>query len=97
MNTDPPQSLTASRADLVTWWRWRYATLEADNSRLDDLLVRALGESQGYRAAMQAAIDALRELGRRHDRLDEQHRRLREEYRGHRERVLRDDQKGAAA
>ena len=89
----PPSGLTASRADLVIWWRWRFATLEAENARVGDLLVQALGESQGYRAVLQAALDALREQARRHDRLREQHRGLRVEYRSHRARVLRDEQR----
>ncbi len=89
----PPAGLTASRADLVIWWRWRYAVLEADNARVSDLLALALGESQGYRVVLQAALDALYTQARRHDRLHEQHRRLRDEYRSYRERVLRDEQR----
>ena len=89
----PPSGLTASRADLVIWWRWRYAALEAENARVGDLLVQALGESQGYRVVLQAALDALREQAGRHDRLCEQHRRLRDEYRSHRESVLHDEQR----
>ncbi len=41
----PPSGLTASRADLVIWWRWRYVALEAENARVRDLFVQALGES----------------------------------------------------
>ena len=93
---NPPSRLTASRADLVVWWRWRYAALEAENARLAGLLVQALGESQGYRAVLQAVLDALHELGRRHNRLRDQHRQLRDEYRSHRERVLRDNRKPVA-
>ena len=85
----PPSGLTASRADLVVWWRWRYAALGAENAGLADLLVQALGEAQGYRQVLQAALDALCEQACRHGRLREQHRRLRDEYRSHRERVLR--------
>ncbi len=92
-DVSPPSRLTASRADLVIWWRWRYAALEAENARAGDLLVQALGESQGYRAVLQAALDALGKQARQHDRLSEQHRRLRDEYRSHRERVLRDEQR----
>ena len=88
---NPPSGLTASRADLVVWWRWRFAVLEVENASVRDLLIQALGESQGYRAVLQAALDALREQARRHDRLGEQHRRLRDEYRSHRERVLGDE------
>ncbi len=91
----PPSGLTASRADLVIWWRWRFSTLEAENARVGDLLVQALGESQGYRQVSQAAVDALHEQGRRHDRLCDQHNRLRAEYRHLRETLLRDD-RGAA-
>ena len=91
----PPSGLTASRADLVIWWRWRYAVLKAENARVGDLLVQALGESQGYRAVLQAALDALRTQARRHDRLLEQHHHLRDEYRRFRERVLRDDRRAA--
>ena len=58
----PPSGLTASRADLVIWWRWRYAALEAENARVGDLLVQALGESQGYRSVSQAALDTLHDL-----------------------------------
>ena len=86
---NPPSGLTASRADLVVWWRWRFAVLKAESARVRDLLIQALGESQGYRAVLQAVLDALHELGRRHNRLRDQHRRLRDEYRRHRERVLR--------
>ena len=89
----PPSGLTASRADLVVWWRWRYAALGAENAGLADLLVQALGEAQGYRQVLQAALDALCEEACRHGRLREQHRRLRDEYRSHRERVLRDEQR----
>ncbi len=87
----PPSGLTASRADLVIWWRRRFAVLEAENARVRDLFIQALGESQGYRAVLQAALDALHTQWQRHDRLREQHRRLRDEYRSHRERVLRDE------
>jgi len=93
----PPSGLTASRADLVIWWRWRYAALEAENARGDDLLVQALGESQGYRAVLRAALDALRTQARRHDRLSEQHRRLRDEYRSRRERVRRTEARAGRA
>ncbi len=89
----PPSRLTASRADLVTWWRWRYSTLKAENARLADLLGQALGEAQSYRQVLQACLDASQEQGRRHDRLREQHRRLRDEYRSHGERVLRGEQR----
>ena len=91
----PPAGLTASHDDLVIWWRWRYAALEAENARVGDLLVQALGESQGYRAVLQAALDVLHEQAGRHDRLREQHRRLRDEYRGHRERALRDEHRAS--
>ncbi len=94
-DVSPPSGLTASRADLVIWWRWRYAVLEAENARVGDLLVQALGESQGYRQVSRAAVDALHEQGRRHDRLCDQHNRLRAEYRHLRETLLRDD-RGAA-
>ena len=87
----PPPVLTDSRADLVIWWRWRYAVLKAENARVGNLLVQALGESQGYRVVLQAAFDALHEQARRHDRLREQYRRLRDEYRSHRERTLRNE------
>ena len=87
----PPSGLTASRTDLVIWWRWRYAVLKAENARVGDLLAQALGESQGYRVVLQAALDALQEQAHQHDQLREQHRRLRDEYRSHRERVLRDE------
>ena len=83
-----PQGLTASRADLVTWWRWRYTTLEAELARTEDLLVRSLSEASGYRAVSQAALGALHEQAHQHDRLREQHRRLRDEYRDHRERAM---------
>ena len=89
----PPSGLTASRADLSIWWRWRYAALEAENARVGDLLVQALGESQGYRVVSQAALDALCEQALRHNRLREPHRRLRDEYRSYRERVLRDERR----
>ena len=89
----PPPGLTNSRADLVTWWRWRYAALKAKNASLADLLVQALGEGQGYRAVLQAALDALRKQARRHDCLHEQHRRLRDEYRSYRERVRPTEQR----
>ena len=88
----PPSGLTGSHEDLVIWWRWRYAALEAENARVGDLLVQALGESQGYRAVLHAALDALHEQARQQVRLREQHRRLRDEYRNHRERALRDEQ-----
>ena len=85
----PPSGLTASRADLVIWWRWRYTALEAENARMADLLVQALGEAQGYRQVLHEALDALYTQGHRHDRLREQHSRLRNEYRSHRERATR--------
>ena len=86
----PPSGLTSSRADLVILWRSRYAALEAEQARVGDLLAQALGESQGYRVVLQAALDALREQARQHDRLCEQHHRLRDEYRRHRQRTRRD-------
>ncbi len=55
----PPLGLTASRADLVTWWRWRYSTLQAENARVGDLLVEALTDAQAYREVTLAALDAL--------------------------------------
>ena len=88
-----PSGLTGSREDLVIWWRWRYAVLQAENARVGDLLAQALSESQGYRVVSQAALDALREQALRHGRLQDQHRRLRDEYRSHRERVLQDEQR----
>ena len=87
----PPSGLTASRADLVTWWRWRYAAIEADNARMNDRLVQALGESQAYREMLQVALDTQREQAGRHRHLCEQHRRLQDEYRSHREAGLRDE------
>ena len=57
-----PQGLKASRADLVTWWRWRYAALEAEHARVGELLVQALSEAQSYRQVSQAALDALHDL-----------------------------------
>jgi len=93
---NPPSGLTASRADLVVWWRWRYAALDGERARVVAQFVRALSEAQGYRAVLQAVLDALHELGRRHKRLRDQHRQLRDEYRSHRELVLRDDRKPVA-
>ena len=58
----PRAGLTGSRADLVTWWRWRYAALEAENARVGDLLAQVLSESQGYRSVSQAALAALHDL-----------------------------------
>ena len=88
---NPLSGLTASRADLVVWWRWRYAALDGERARVVALFVQALSEAQGYRAVLQAVLDALHELGRRHNRLRDRHRQLRDEYRSYRERVLRDD------
>ena len=89
----PPSGLTASRADLAIWWHWRYAALEAENARLAGLLVQALGESQAYRAVLQAALDVLRQQARRHDRLSEQLGRLRDKYRSRRDRVRPTEQR----
>ena len=47
----PPTGLTDSRADLVAWWRWRFARLKAENSRMEDLLIRAISDATGYRRA----------------------------------------------
>ena len=58
---DPP-AMTGSRSDLVAWWRWRYATLEADCLRLKHLLVEVLVEAQSYREVAQAAGDHMHEL-----------------------------------
>ena len=93
MAVNPPSGLTASRADLVAWWRWRYAALDGKRARVAALFVQALSEAQCYRAVVQAVLDALHELGRRHNRLRDQHRQLRDEYRSYRERVLRDDRR----
>ena len=93
---NPPSGLTASRADLVTWWRWRYAMLTAENALVSDLLVQAIGEAQGYRVVLQAALDALHTQEHQHARLREQHRRLHDAYRDHRARVLRDDRRAVA-
>ena len=89
----PPAGLTASHDDLVIWWRWRYAALEAENARVGDLLVQALGESEAYRAVLQAALDVLHEQAGRHDRLREDHGKLRDEYRSQREQAVRDEQR----
>ncbi len=89
----PPSGLTASRQDPVIWWRWRYAVLQAENAKVSALLDQALGETQGYRVALQVALDALHEQACRHDRLREQHRRLRDEYRSRRERSRRNEQR----
>ena len=59
----PPSGLTASRQDLVIWWRWRYAVLQAENAKVSALLDQVLGETQGYRVALQVALDALHEQG----------------------------------
>ena len=84
----PPAGLTDNRADLVTWWRWRYSTLESDSARSFTLLVQALGEAQGYRQALQAALGVLHEQAGQLDRLRNQNNRLRDEYRRFRERVM---------
>ena len=83
-----PEGLTASRADLVRWWQWRYSVLTAENARLGDLVVQAIGEASGYRQVLQAALDTVREQRCERDRLRKQHHRLREEYRDHRARVM---------
>lgn len=85
---DLPPVGSNTRADLASWWRWRPATLEGEDTQLGDLLVTALTEAQNYRQVVQAALGALHEQGRRHDRLEEQHSRLRGEYREHRARVM---------
>ena len=83
----PPQGLTGSRADLVTWWRWRYSMLGGERARLAALLVQALGEAQSYRQVSQSALDTL------HDLTDTTHRQcltighLRDEIRRRREPV----------
>jgi len=77
----PPSGLTASRADLVTWWRWRYSTLKAENARVGDLLVEALIDAQAYRELLQAALDALSELTYTTDRQSRTIARLRDEFR----------------
>ncbi len=59
---NPLSGLTASRADLVVWWRGRYAALEGERARVAALFVQALSEAQGYRAVSQAALDALHDL-----------------------------------
>ena len=58
----PPSMLTGARADLVTWWRWRYSTLEAELARLEDLLIRAVTEAQAYREVAQASLTTLHDL-----------------------------------
>jgi hypothetical protein len=93
ISVGPPLGLTGSRQDLVIWWRWRYAVLQAENAKVSNLLDQVLGETQGYRVALQVACDALREQACRHDRLREQHRSLRDEHRSHRERSRRNEQR----
>ena len=89
----PPHDLTGSRADLVTWWRWRYSTVTAENARLTAQRDQAVRECQRYRALLQAALDTQHEQGHQFDRLREQQHRVRDEYRDHRVRVLRDEQR----
>jgi|TARA_B100001971_G_C17931305_1_gene402848 hypothetical protein len=73
--------LTASRADLVVWWRWRYAELESENARAVDLLVQALGEAQDYRQVLRAALDILHNLTHTTRRQQQVVTRLRDEIR----------------
>ena len=75
----PPPRLTASRADLVAWWRWRYAALEAEQTRTANLLVQALGEAQSYRQVSQSALDALHDLTQTTRRQSQMIVRLRDE------------------
>ena len=84
----PPSGLTASRADLVTWWRWRFAGLENENARVGDLLVQAIGEAQGYRQTLQAAIDAMNDLTDTTRRQRQTIAHLRDERRHFRERDM---------
>ena len=77
----PPPGLTASRADLVVWWRWRYAELESENARAVDLLVQALGEAQDYRQVLRAALDILHNLTHKTRRQQQVVTRLRDEIR----------------
>ena len=86
---DPPQGLTASRADLVAWWRWRYATLDRERAQLADLFVQALGEAQSYRTLTHAALDTVYHVTDTTDRQRRTITRLRDEYRRFRERVMR--------
>ena len=57
----PPSGLTASRADLVIWWRWWYAVLEAEvlNSariagKSDDEIRSLVSRLHAYRDAIAA-------------------------------------------
>ena len=84
----PPTGLTDNRADLVAWWRWRHSRLEAENSQMEDLLVRAISEAHGYRLALQAALGTLHKQGLQLDRLRGQQHQLRNEYRRFREQAM---------
>ena len=78
---DPPAGLTDSRADLVTWWRWRYSMLQAENVMVGDLLVEALTDAQAYRDVSQAALDALSGLTQMTRRQSQTIVRMRDELR----------------
>ncbi|HJN17463.1 MAG TPA: hypothetical protein QGH10_18300 [Armatimonadota bacterium] len=62
LDVGPPPAGLNSRANLVAWWRWRYASLDRENARLGDLLVQVLSEAQSYRQVSQASLDALHDL-----------------------------------
>ena len=83
----PPSGLTASRADLVTWWRWRYAVLKAENDQKEALLVRAITEAQSYREVLRAALVALNDATKTTRRQRETIARSRDEVRGLRKAV----------
>ena len=84
-----PTGLTTSRADLVTWWRWRYSTLAAEGARQAELLVEALTDAQSYRQVLQATLDSLHDLTTTVDRQRQTIARLHAELRGLREPVRR--------
>ncbi len=74
-----PPTATGSRADLVAWWQWRYASLNAECSRLEALLVQALCESQSYRELGQVGLEQLWNLTQKADQQRRTITRLREE------------------
>ena len=75
----PAPTVTNSRASLVQWWQWRYASLNAECSRLENVAVQSLCEAQFYREIGQVALEQSHDLTQKADRQRETIGRLRRE------------------
>jgi len=84
-----------SRANLVAWWQWRYACLNAEYARLQDSELALAQTVAGLRPALHVSVEQQHQQRVRYDHLEDRHRRLLAEYRRLRESILSEHRRAA--